>query len=93
MKLGVTERVLVFSDGWWVGLEEVAEIKAGVWPSPHDDGGPLWGIWITFVDGGERGIGLFRPYHAARAIERQKRTVETLHPREVRVTRRRGDGQ
>jgi hypothetical protein len=39
---------------------EIADVRAGLDPSPHDDGGPEWGIWITMVYGKEHGVGLFR---------------------------------
>jgi hypothetical protein len=74
-KVGVTEKLLVVSDGWSVKLEAISEIEAGFDPSPHDEGGPLWGIWITLADGEERGFSLFRPAWAAQAIERQKTAV------------------
>lgn len=46
----------------------IADVRAGYDPSPHDDGGPEWGIWITLTSGEELGVGLFQAREAGDLI-------------------------
>jgi hypothetical protein len=62
----------------------IADVDAGLDPSPHDNGGPLWGIWLTMTNGEEHGVGLFHAREAgdliqslASAARRQKRKGDT----------------
>ena len=47
---------------------EIADVRAGFDPSPHDDGGPFRGIWLTMTYGKEHGVGLFRAEAAGHLI-------------------------
>jgi hypothetical protein len=49
-------------------LAEVKTVEAGLDPSPHDSGGPMWGIWITMTYGKEHGAQIGRPGEAAALI-------------------------
>ncbi len=51
-----------------VRLAEIDTVAAGFDPSPHEYGGPDWGIWITMISGKEHGAGLFHPTQAAALI-------------------------
>jgi hypothetical protein len=51
-----------------VSLAEVKTVDAGFDPSPHDSGGPFWGIWITMTSGREHGAQISRPRDAAALI-------------------------
>ena len=57
---------------------EIADVRAGFDPSPHDDGGPEWGIWITMTYGKEHGVGLFRA-KAAGELVRSLATAARKH--------------
>lgn len=68
-------------------LAEIDTIAAGFDPSPHDDGGPEWGIWVTMTSGREHGAGLLHPHEAAALIRSliptartQKAEEETMRP-------------
>lgn len=51
-----------------LSLAGVKTVEAGLDPSPHDSGGPVWGIWITMTYGKEHGAQIGRPDEAAALI-------------------------
>jgi hypothetical protein len=83
----VTERGVFVSrslSSWsWLSHAQIADVSAGLDPSPHNFGGPFWGIWITSISGEEHGVGLFHAKEAGDLI----RSLASAAPRSTTFSR------